>query len=201
MPPLAEERHQRHVGDPLALAQASERMVESYISGYRRRNSYPRMTGVDGYCSLMGQGRKPLPGVDAFGCLCSLRARWALDEVSWVQSGRLKSQSASGWPMQQNLRRRLLPPSASLLLGARFGFRSRGLPGLSAANSVPSRSSDHHHVVRRALFVDSAVRRAVSQPPLCLIYLHPPEERRRQSDNEREYRKERRIGLHRMLAG
>ena len=40
-----------------------------------------------GYCSLMGQGREALPDVDAFGCLCSLRARSALDGVSWVQSG------------------------------------------------------------------------------------------------------------------
>src|SRR5271166_838358 len=37
--------------------------------------------------SLMGQGREPLPDVDAFGYLCSLRARSALDGVSWVQSG------------------------------------------------------------------------------------------------------------------
>jgi hypothetical protein len=28
-----------------------------------------------------------LSGVDAFGCLRSLRARSALDGVSWVQSG------------------------------------------------------------------------------------------------------------------
>src|SRR5208282_5354477 len=31
-----------------------------------------------GLCSLMGQGRDPPPGVDAFGCLRSLRARSAL---------------------------------------------------------------------------------------------------------------------------
>ena len=37
--------------------------------------------------SLMGQGRDPPPGVDAFGCLRSLRARSALDGVSWVQGG------------------------------------------------------------------------------------------------------------------
>src|SRR5208282_1769868 len=45
------------------------------------------MAAIGGYCSLMGQGREPLPDVDAFGCLCSLRARSALDGVSWVQSG------------------------------------------------------------------------------------------------------------------
>ena len=37
------------------------------------------MAAVCGSCSLMGRGRKPLPGVDAFGCLRSLRARSALD--------------------------------------------------------------------------------------------------------------------------
>jgi hypothetical protein len=35
----------------------------------------------------MGQGREALPDVDAFGCLCSLRNRSALDGVSRVQSG------------------------------------------------------------------------------------------------------------------
>jgi hypothetical protein len=37
--------------------------------------------------SLMGQGREPLPNVDASGCLRSLRARSALDGVSWVRCG------------------------------------------------------------------------------------------------------------------
>src|SRR5271166_7111355 len=46
-----------------------------------------RTAGADGLCSLMGQGREALPDVDAFGCLCSLRARSALDGVSWVQGG------------------------------------------------------------------------------------------------------------------
>ena len=50
-----------------------------------------RTTATRGYCSLMGQGRKPLPDVDAFGCLCSLRARSALDGVSWVQGGKVES--------------------------------------------------------------------------------------------------------------
>ena len=40
---------------------------------------------LDG-CSLMGQGGSS-SGVDAFGCLRSLRARSALDGVSWVQRG------------------------------------------------------------------------------------------------------------------
>jgi hypothetical protein len=42
---------------------------------------------VDGFCSLMGQGREPLPVFDALGCLYSLRARLALDGVSWAQGG------------------------------------------------------------------------------------------------------------------
>jgi hypothetical protein len=45
-----------------------------------------RPAGVDGFCSLMGQGGSS-SGVDAFGCLRSLRARSALDGVSWVQGG------------------------------------------------------------------------------------------------------------------
>ena len=44
-----------------------------------------------------GSRRKLLADVDAFGCLRSLRARSALDGVSWVQRGSLKSQSAIGW--------------------------------------------------------------------------------------------------------
>ena len=47
----------------------------------------PRTAGVDELRSLMGQGREALRGVDAFGCLRSLRARSALDGVSWVQRG------------------------------------------------------------------------------------------------------------------
>jgi hypothetical protein len=43
--------------------------------------------GTGGLCSLMSQGRGSFPDVDAFGCLRSLRARSALDGVSWVQGG------------------------------------------------------------------------------------------------------------------
>ena len=46
-----------------------------------------RPAGIDELRSLMGQGREALRGVDAFGCLRSLRARSALDGVSWVQRG------------------------------------------------------------------------------------------------------------------
>jgi hypothetical protein len=44
------------------------------------------MARIDGYRSLMGQGGSS-SGVDAFGCLRSLRARSALDGISWVQRG------------------------------------------------------------------------------------------------------------------
>jgi hypothetical protein len=44
------------------------------------------MTAICELCSLMGQGGSS-SGVDAFGCLRSLRARSALDGVSWVQRG------------------------------------------------------------------------------------------------------------------
>ena len=66
-----------------------------------------REAGVNGYRSLMGQGGSS-SGVDAFGCLRSLRARSALDGVSSAQRGSwLKSQSAKR-PLLRNPRRRLL---------------------------------------------------------------------------------------------
>jgi hypothetical protein len=37
-----------------------------------------RAAGVDGFCSLIGQGGEALPVIDALGCLRSLRARWRL---------------------------------------------------------------------------------------------------------------------------
>ena len=37
--------------------------------------------------SARDQGRKPLPGIDAFGCPGSLRACLALDGLSWAQGG------------------------------------------------------------------------------------------------------------------
>jgi hypothetical protein len=46
-----------------------------------------RTVGVDGWCSPRGHGREALPGVDAFGCLRSLRAHSALDAVSCGQRG------------------------------------------------------------------------------------------------------------------
>jgi len=51
------------------------------------RASVQPTAAFDELRSLMGQGREALRGVDAFGCLRSLRARSALDGVSWVQRG------------------------------------------------------------------------------------------------------------------
>jgi hypothetical protein len=47
----------------------------------------PAMAAVCGYYSLMGQGGCSSWVSTPWGCLCSLRARLALDGVSWVQSG------------------------------------------------------------------------------------------------------------------
>ena len=58
--------------------------------------------------SLMGQGAHPF--IDALGCLRSLRARSALDGVSWVQGGSVEiAVSPLVGCVQQNRRRRLLP--------------------------------------------------------------------------------------------
>jgi hypothetical protein len=74
------------------------------------------MTALRRYCSLMGQVRKLPLGVDAFGCLRSLRARSALDGVSWVQGG-----------------------SVEIAVGQRFGPATESAP--SPAPSLGRRSS------------------------------------------------------------
>ena len=77
------------------------------------------MSRIDGYCSLMGQGREALRGVDAFGCLRSLRARSALDGVSWVQGGSVEIAAGHGLTAcYKDQRRRLLPPSGVAPLGS-----------------------------------------------------------------------------------
>jgi hypothetical protein len=49
------------------------------------------MIGCGRAARIRGQrrakGERLFGGVDALGCLCSLRARSALDGVSWVQGG------------------------------------------------------------------------------------------------------------------
>jgi hypothetical protein len=80
-------------------------------------------------------------GVDAFGCLRSLRARSALDGVSWVQGGSVEI-AVSHWLAACNRIGAVVCslPRASLLLEAGFGLLSRRLRAYADANSVPSRS-------------------------------------------------------------
>ena len=81
--------------------------------------------------SLMGQVRKLPLGVDAFGCLRSLRARSALDGVSWVQGGSVEIAVGHRLTACYKIRAVVCSlPRASLLLGAGFGLLSRGLPSL-----------------------------------------------------------------------
>src|ERR1700734_3862525 len=88
------------------------------------------------YCSLMGQGREALRGVDAFGCLRSLRARSALDGVSWVQRGSVEIAVGHGLTACYKIRAVVCSlPRASLLLGAGFGLLSRSLMGQGARGS------------------------------------------------------------------
>ena len=49
-------------------------------------------------------------GVDAFGCLCSLRARSALDGVSWVRWDLVEIAVGLEGPQLHNLRHLPLPP-------------------------------------------------------------------------------------------
>ena len=76
----------------------------------------------------MGQGRGALPGVDALGCLRSLRARSALDGVSWVQGGLVEIAFGHRLTACYKIRAVVCSlPRASLLLGAGFGLLFRGL--------------------------------------------------------------------------
>jgi hypothetical protein len=70
-------------------------------------------------------------GVDAFGCLRSLRARLALGCVSWVQRGLVEIAVGHRLTACYEIRAVVCSlPRASLLLGAGFGLLSRGLRGL-----------------------------------------------------------------------
>jgi hypothetical protein len=88
------------------------------------------MTANDRLCSLMGQGNSSvLSIVDAFGCLRSLRARAALDGVSWVRGGLVEiavDQQVTACYRIGAIIRSL--PGASLRSGARFGLLSRRRP-------------------------------------------------------------------------
>ena len=77
---------------------------------------------------------------DAFGCLRSLRARAALDGVSWVQSGSVESAVGAGPHATESA-----PSSAPSLgrrsrSGARFGLLSGDVSRYAGLNSVPCRS-------------------------------------------------------------
>jgi hypothetical protein len=63
-------------------------------------------------CSLMGQGQQLDFEGDVVGCLCSLRARMALDGVSWVRSGLVEiAVGLRIGRMLQHRRHHPLPPS------------------------------------------------------------------------------------------
>ena len=69
-------------------------------------------------------------GVDAFGRLRSLRARSALDGVSWVQGGLVETAVGRGLTAGYKIRAVVCSlPRASLLLGARFGLLSKWICG------------------------------------------------------------------------
>ena len=70
--------------------------------------------------------------IDAFGCLCSLRAHWALDGVSLVRSGLVEIAVGRRIDrMLQNRRRHPLPPS-SVAPARELGSASR----LATGNSL-----------------------------------------------------------------
>jgi hypothetical protein len=96
----------------------------------------------------MGQGREALRGVDAFGCLRSLRARSALDGVSWVQRGSVEIAVGQRGPATQST------PSSAPSLGRRSSWELVSASCLVArayadANSVRSRSIACMIIARR----------------------------------------------------
>jgi len=71
------------------------------------------------FCSLMGQGRRL--GVERsrrFRVSAFSTCSWALDGVSWVQSGSVEIAVGQAGRMLQNRRRHLLPPSGVAPLGS-----------------------------------------------------------------------------------
>ena len=102
-----------------------------------------KIIALDGLRSLMGQGARGSSGVDAFGCLRSLRARSALDGVSWVQRGSVEiavGQSGRCYTIHAVV---CSLPRASLLLGAGFGLLSRGLSGLRPIRTLSRLAASH----------------------------------------------------------
>jgi len=102
-------------------------------------------------------GGSVMCGIDAVGCLRSLRARLALDGVSWAQGGSVEIAVGPRGRVLQNRRHLLLPPWASLRSGARFDllFDYCCFAGL---NSVPSRSMASMMMARRRASAIRALR-------------------------------------------
>ncbi len=121
---------------------------------FRHRNFRPRPAGIDvklllriaasdasiGRISFSNGSRGgALPVFDALGCLRSLRARLALDGVSWAQGGEVEN-AVGRWVgrVRQNRRRRLLPPWGVAPCGS--SMRSPILvTGRSTQRRTPSR--------------------------------------------------------------
>jgi hypothetical protein len=93
------------------------------------------------------------------GCLRSLRARVALDGVSWVQSGSVEIAVGQTDRMLQNRRRHLLPPSGVAPLGNSVRPPVRlMLLGYAGLNSVPCRSMACMMMARRRASAIRALR-------------------------------------------
>ena len=93
------------------------------------------------------------------GCLRSLRARLALDGVSWVQSGSVEVAVGETSRVLQNRRRHLLPPAGVAPLGSsvRSPIRLR-LLGYAGSNSVPCRNMACMIMARRRASAMRALR-------------------------------------------
>lgn len=97
--------------------------------------------------------------IDAFGCLRSLRARAALDGVSWVRSGSVEIAVGQTDRMLQNRRRHLLPPSGVAPLGSSVRPPvSSTLFDYAGLNLVPSRSIACMMMARRRASAMRALR-------------------------------------------
>ena len=97
--------------NPFVGCLEGQEWVDLIHSGYP-----PAMAAICGYCSLMGQGARGSSGVDAFGCRRSLRARSALDGVSWVPSGSVEIAVGQNAPATQST------PSSAPSLGRRSSW-------------------------------------------------------------------------------
>ena len=101
-----------------------------------------------------------MSGIDAFGCLRSLRAHVALDGVSWVQSGSVEIAVGRRSTACYRIGAVICSlPRASLRSGARFGPPvSSMLLGYAGLNSVPCRSMACMMIARRRASAIRALR-------------------------------------------